>query len=52
MKGMLAIVPGADLTDAAFPDWENYAENKYGPDSELGKLWAQVAERDKQRRDK
>jgi hypothetical protein len=52
MKGMLTIAPGVDLTDPAFPDWENYAENKYGPDSELGKLLAQVIEREKPRRGK
>ena len=40
MKGMLIISPGTDLTAPAYPDWGSYAEQKYGPDSELGKLLA------------
>ena len=52
MKGTLTIPPGVDLTDPAWPDWDAYAEKKYGRESELGKLWAQVVEREKQRRNK
>jgi hypothetical protein len=52
MKGTLTIAPGLDLTQPAWPDWDAYAEKKYGPESELGKLWAQVVEREKQRRNK
>ena len=51
MKGMLTIPPGVDLTAPTCPDWEAYAEKKYGPDSELGKLWAKVVERENQRGD-
>lgn len=49
MIGQLTIPPGVDLTEPTCPDWEAYAERKYGPDSKLGKLWAQVVMRESQR---
>jgi hypothetical protein len=52
MKGTLTIAPGVDLTEPACPEWGADADKKYGPDSELGKLMAQVAEREDQRRGK
>jgi hypothetical protein len=51
MKGALTIPPGVDLTEPVWPDWDAYAEKKYGPESELGKLLAQAVKREKQRRD-
>jgi hypothetical protein len=52
MKGALIIAPGVDLTEPAWPDWDAYAEKKYGPESELGKLLAQAAKREKRCPDK
>jgi hypothetical protein len=52
MKGTFTIAPGTDLTAPACPEWEAYAERKYGPESKLGKLWAQVVEREEQRHDR
>jgi hypothetical protein len=49
MKGLTTISPGFDLAEPTFPDWEAYAERKYGPDSRLGKIWAQLVEREMQR---
>ena len=46
MRGLLTIPAGVDLTEPTCPDWDAYAERKYGPDSKLGRLWAQVVERD------
>ena len=45
MKGMMKIVPGVDLTEPTFPDWEAYEEEHYGPDSALGQIWARAVER-------
>jgi hypothetical protein len=50
MKGTVAIAPGVDLTEPTCPDWEAYAERKYGPKSRLGKLWSQVVEYEIRRR--
>jgi hypothetical protein len=46
MKGTLTIAPGVDLTAPSCPDFDAYAERKYGPESRLGKLWAEVVERE------
>jgi hypothetical protein len=46
MKALLTVAPGVDLTAPTCPHWEAYAEKKYGPDSELGKLLAQLVEND------
>ena len=46
MNGTITIAPGVDLTEPTCPHWEAYAEKKYGPDGELGRLWAQVIERE------
>jgi hypothetical protein len=51
MKGTLTVAPSVDLTEPTCPDWESYAERKYGPASKLGKLWAQVVEREIRRHD-
>lgn len=48
MKGTLTIAPGVDLTEPTCPDWEAYAERKYGPNSRLGRIWAQFVERKNQ----
>ena len=37
MKGILIVARDADLTAPACPEWGSYAEQKYGPKSELGK---------------
>lgn len=51
LRGTLRIAPGVDLTEPTCPEWEAYAEKRYGPESKLGKLWAQVVERAEQRHD-
>jgi hypothetical protein len=45
MKGTIKIASGVDLTEPTFPDWEAYEEQHYGPDSELGQIWAKAVER-------
>lgn len=30
LKGVIKIPPGVDLTDPAFPDWDEYLDQKYG----------------------
>jgi hypothetical protein len=45
-KGTLTIAPGVDLTEPTCPDFEAYADRKYGPKSRLGKLWVKVVERE------
>ncbi|GIL02732.1 MAG: hypothetical protein BroJett030_26310 [Alphaproteobacteria bacterium] len=40
MKGTLSIPKGVDLTEPVWPDWETYIDDKFGPDSELGVLFA------------
>ena len=45
IKGLITIAPGVDLTDPAFPDRDAYAEEHYGPDSELGQIWARAVEK-------
>jgi len=35
MKGLLIPVDGYDPTEPLFPDWEEYADKKYGPGSKL-----------------
>lgn len=31
LKGVITIPPDVDLTDPAFPDWDEYLDQKYGP---------------------
>ena len=47
MKGMLVNAPEFDPTTPVCPNWESYAEQKYGPDSELGKLLAAAVDQSK-----
>lgn len=35
MKGLITFADDFDPTEPAFPDWEEYAEQKYGKDSKL-----------------
>lgn len=30
LKGVIKIPPGVDLTEPAFPDWDDYLDRKYG----------------------
>jgi hypothetical protein len=50
MREMITIAPEVDPTEPTCPDWEAYAERKYGPNSRLGRMWARLVERENQRR--
>ena len=45
LAGDLTIPADIDWTAPTCPDWEAYAERKYGPDSKLGKIWAEYVNR-------
>jgi hypothetical protein len=32
MKGLVRVMPGADLTKPADPEWADYLDAKYGPE--------------------